>query len=147
MKIRINLTEAKKVVDPKKVAADKKAEAKKVADKKKADEKKKAEDKKKVEAKKKADAKKKLKESLYPIVKQMLAENAVEEVKEEGDKMEESVLADPNFWAGVGGLLLGSIPFIKMKYDQWKNAKTPEEKKKLEQELSDAISKKMGGGM
>lgn len=61
--------------------------------------------------------------------------------------VEENVFADPNFWAGVGGILLGSVPFIKMKYDAWKNSKTPEEKKKAEAELANAISKKMGGGM
>jgi hypothetical protein len=68
MKIRINLTEAKKAVDPKQVDVDKKAEAKKVADKKK-------DDKNKVEDKKKKATKAKLKESLYPVVRKMLAEN------------------------------------------------------------------------
>ena len=63
------------------------------------------------------------------------------------EKVEESVFADPNFWAGIGGLLLGAVPFIKLKYDQWKSAKTPEEKDKLEKELADAIQKKMSGGM
>ena len=72
----------------------------------------------------------------------------IEEMEgKKGEKVEESVFADPNFWAGVGGLVLGAVPFIKMKYDQWKSAKNPEEKAKLERELADAIQKKMSGGM
>lgn len=67
---------------------------------------------------------------------------------EKGEKIEEGgVLADPNFWAGIGGILLGSVPLIKLKYDQWKYAKTPEEKKKMADELANAIQRKMSGGM
>lgn len=79
MKIRINLTEAKAPVDPKKAAADKKAADKKAADKKAAAKKaadKKAEEKEKAAEKKKAKtAKEKLKESLYPMIAQMIKEN------------------------------------------------------------------------
>lgn len=121
MRIRINLTEAKKPVDPKKVAAEKKAEAKKVADKKAAD--KKAEDKKK-EDKKKADAKKKLKESLYPMVRKMLAENA--DIEENMD-MEEGTLneIDPatidwaSVAAGLGAIGLSTVLIDKI-HNLWK---------------------------
>jgi hypothetical protein len=117
MRIRINLTEAKKPVDPKKVAADKKAEAKKVADKKKADD------------KKKAEAKKKLKESLYPVVRKMLAENAnIEETElNEGDPS----LVDWNVVAmALGAVGLAPVLINKI-HDLWKK-KFPESFKKAQ---------------
>jgi hypothetical protein len=140
MRIRINLTEAKKPVDPKKVAADKKAEAKK-ADAKKVADKKKADDKKKVEDKKKADAKKKLKESLRPLVKAMLAENA---------NMEEDTLneIDPGTidWSVVAGALgaIGLAPLVIDKiHTLWKK-KFPESFKKA-QGVSGAMDRQVGG--
>ena len=129
MRIRINLTEAKKPVDPKKVAADKKAEAKKV-DVKKVDVKKKADDKKKVENKKKEAAKKKLKESLRPLVQKMLAENFTDLSQDEkglgnvikGISMEEDTLneIDPSSidWSviatGLGAIGLSTMIIDKI---------------------------------
>ena len=128
MKIRINLTEAKKAVDPKQVAVDKKAEAKKVADKKK-------DDKKKVEDKKKKATKEKLKESLRPLVQKMLAENFTDLSQDEmglgdtikGISMEEDALneIDPGTidWSVVAGVLgaIGLAPFaIDKIHSMWK---------------------------
>jgi outer membrane biosynthesis protein TonB len=157
MRIRINLTEAKKPVDPKKVAADKKAEAKK-ADAKKVADKKKAEDKKKVEDKKKADAKKKLKESLRPLVKAMLAENFTDLSQDEkglgnvikGISMDEDTLneIDPGSidWSVVAGALgaIGLAPLVIDKiHSLWKK-KFPESFKKA-QGVSGAMDRQVGG--
>ena len=70
-------------------------------------------------------------------------------VAEKEDSVKEAVggLDDPNFIAGVTALLgVGSailVPYIKA----LKAAKSPEDKKKIRQSLSNAISKKMGGNM
>ena len=151
MKIRISLTEAKKAVDPKKVTADKKAEAKKVADKKKDDNKKKVEDKKKA-------TKAKLKESLYPVVRKMLAENFTDLSQDEmglgntikGISMEEDTLneIDPGTidWSVVAGVLgsIGLAPFaIDKIHSLWKK-KFPESFKKA-QALSGAIDRQASG--
>jgi hypothetical protein len=151
MKIRISLTEAKKAVDPKKVAADKKAEAKKVADKKKDDNKKKVEDKKKA-------TKAKLKESLYPVVRKMLAENFTDLSQDEmglgntikGISMEEDTLneIDPGTidWSVVAAVLgsIGLAPFaIDKIHSLWKK-KFPESYKKA-QGVSGALSQQAGG--
>jgi len=114
MKIRINLTEAKQAVDPKKAAAAKAAD-------------------KKAEAKKKEAAKKKLKESLYPIVKKMLAENANMETMEE-DTLNE--FNDPSLvdWtavaAGLGAIGLSSVLINKI-HDLWQK-KFPKSFKKAQ---------------
>jgi hypothetical protein len=144
MKIRINLTEAK-AIDPKKKIADKKAEDKKKADAKKVAEKK-VEDKKK-EDKKKADAKKKLKESLYPMVKGMLAEVAdIEDMP----AMEEDTLneIDPGSidWSTVAAAMgaIGLAPVLIDKiHTLWKK-KFPESFKKA-QGVSGAMDRQVGG--
>jgi len=91
--------------------------------------------------------KKKLaKSELEEMVRQEL-QAVLAEKKEE--KLDEVVggLDDPNFIAGVATLLgVGSailVPFIKA----LKSAKSSEEKEKIRQSLSNAISRKMSGGM
>jgi hypothetical protein len=151
MRIRINLTEAKKPVDPKKVAADKKAEAKKVDAKKVAD-------KKKDEDKKKKATKAKLKESLYPVVRKMLAENFTDLSQDEmglgdtikGISMKEDQLneIDPGSidWSVVATALgaIGLAPFLIDKIqDMWKK-KFPKSFEKA-QGLSGAMDRQVGG--
>ena len=133
MRIRINLTEAKKPVDPKKAAAVKAAD-KKIADKKKADD------------KKKEVSKKKLKESLYPVVRKMLSENFTDLSQDEmglgdtikGISMKEDQLneVDPSLvdWnvvaAGLGAVGLSGVIINKI-HDLWKK-KFPESFKKAQ---------------
>jgi len=96
---------------------------------------------------KEMETKKKLaKSELEEMVRQEL-QAVLAEKKEE--KLDEVVggLDDPNFIAGVATLLgVGSailVPFIKA----LKSAKSSEEKEKIRQSLSNAISRKMSGGM
>jgi hypothetical protein len=151
MKIRINLTEAKKAVDPKQVAVDKKAEAKKVADKKK-------DDKNKVEDKKKKATKAKLKESLYPVVRKMLSENFTDLSQDEmglgntikGISMEEDTLneIDPGTidWSVVAAALgaIGLAPFAIDKIQAMWKKKFPKSFEKA-QSLSGAIDRQASG--
>ena len=79
-----------------------------------------------------------LKEMVRKELRTVLAEN------EEKEQMDESVLSDPNFIAGlatllgVGGSLAGSI------LSSLKKAKTPEEKKKVLQQAAASIERTKG---
>lgn len=65
--------------------------------------------------------------------------------KEEEKPLKEDVFSDPNFWGGIGGILLGSVPILKALYDEYTAAKTPEEKQSVLSRAKDAIAKAMGG--
>ena len=69
----------------------------------------------------------------------------VEEAPKEEAKMEEAV--DPNLIAGVLGFLMGGGPIVATILKQYKDAKTPEEKKDVLKKASQAIGSKMGGSM
>jgi len=64
---------------------------------------------------------------------------------EEKEKVEENTFADPNFWGGVGGILLGSVPILKAIYDEYNKAKTPEDKKNVLAKAKQEIANAMGG--
>jgi len=66
-----------------------------------------------------------------------------EEVKEEN--VAEAV--DPNLIAGVLGFLMGGGPIVATILKQYKDAKTPEEKKDVLKKASSAIGSKMSGNM
>ena len=66
-----------------------------------------------------------------------------EEVKEEN--VAEAV--DPNLIAGVLGFLMGGGPIVATILKQYKDAKTPEEKKDVLKKASAAIGSKMSGNM
>ena len=66
-----------------------------------------------------------------------------EEVKEEN--VAEAV--DPNLIAGVLGFLMGGGPIVATILKQYKDAKTPEEKKDVLKQASAAIGSKMSGNM
>ena len=66
-----------------------------------------------------------------------------EEVKEEN--VTEAV--DPNLIAGVLGFLMGGGPIVATLLKQYKDAKTPEEKKDVLKKASSAIGSKMSGNM
>lgn len=65
--------------------------------------------------------------------------------KEEEKPLKEDIFSDPNFWGGIGGILLGSVPILKALYDEYTAAKTPEEKQSVLSKAKDAIAKSMGG--
>jgi len=69
----------------------------------------------------------------------------VEEAPKEEAKMEEAV--DPNLIAGIIGVLMGGGPIVASILRDYKNAKTPEEKKEVLKKASQAIGSKMGGSM
>lgn len=60
-------------------------------------------------------------------------------------ELKEDIFSDPNFWGGIGGILLGSVPILKALYDEYTAAKTPEEKQSVLSKAKDAIAKSMGG--
>ncbi len=66
-----------------------------------------------------------------------------EEVKEEN--ITEAV--DPNLIAGVLGFLMGGGPIVATILKQYKDAKTPEEKKDVLKQASSTIGSKMSGNM
>ena len=66
-----------------------------------------------------------------------------DEVKEEN--VSEAV--DPNLIAGVLGFLMGGGPIVATLLKQYKDAKTPEEKKDVLKKASSAIGSKMSGNM
>lgn len=78
---------------------------------------------------------------------QSLAAVSGEKIKEEEESIEESVdvLSDPNFWAGLGGMLLALGPIGAAVYSDYKKAKTPEDKKSVLSKARDIIGKAMGG--
>ena len=99
-----------------------------------------------VEEVKDADPKKKT-HSLEELMKaKEKLENKINEMGSANKKqpVEENTFADPNFWGGVGGILLGSVPILKAIYDEYKNAETPEEKKNVLARAKEAIAKSMG---
>ena len=63
--------------------------------------------------------------------------------KEEG--VNEAI--DPNLLAGIFGFLMGGGPIVATLLKQYKDAKTPEEKKDVLKKASAAIGSKMSGNM
>ena len=69
--------------------------------------------------------------------------------KAEEAKTEEGVneAIDPNLLAGIFGFLMGGGPIVATILKQYKDAKTPEEKKDVLKKASAAIGSKMSGNM